>query len=78
LKRDIAKFRDVAGAAGVQHFIGKSKNKHSMIYTLNCALSYTSNSFCQDQKIVHLDASKTYELVSVSVETNEKPVLVLN
>ena len=30
LKRDLAKFRGVAGDAEVQHFIGKSKNNHSM------------------------------------------------
>jgi hypothetical protein len=30
LKRDLPKFRGVAGAAEVQHFIDKSKNNHSM------------------------------------------------
>jgi hypothetical protein len=35
----------------VHHFIDKSKNNHSMTQTLNCALSYTLNSFCQGQKI---------------------------
>jgi hypothetical protein len=75
LKRDLAKVRGVAGVEKVQHFIDKSKNNHSMTSALNCALSYTLNSFCQGQKI-HLKIIDRTCKYAIAQNKIQKPEIV--